>query len=866
VCVGKEIKKETDWLGNEKEVIYEDNEKVGEIRNETTFWGTEVKREYNPEGERVSETRHEHTVFGTPVDRTYNPDGERISETRHEHTIFGTPVDRTYDTDKDLLSETKRETTFWGTPVKRVYGKQPSAAPPRPTSSGTDSSDVYGGAARAVRTSASAPLSTPFWASALGWIAGFVFAIIADSSAEYVLPATLTQGLVPSWVHGCIAWWSVAIAILFGVTVTALLAGRAGRAGKAATFAIGLTVVFAILLGIPATPNVQQHPFRASSVGSATKLEGQIIGMFSPVNRVPPWLGVVLGQRSISPDNYPPPDGFQIRDRCAGEACGYQRRWRALRETPLFATWDQADAERVYTLADREMVTTLTGVWIVRKPAVLEVLEPISIGGVDLQRGDLIYVLMYVGEGFVRAAFHGKLAEFSPNAPNNRVVTRKLLNDYDVVPWVQMKTSMGVVGWTKEAGYPSFDGQSPSAGAIPDITPGTGREQNGFWDYDVEVNTDGKTASLKVGSEIIPCADSHDVQKVHTGFILRPDERQAIELVANDGGELLAKSFVEPAAAPDNGSEARLRFVPDRVLEGHTERVYSAPLSFDGRLLASASYDHTIKLWDVASGHELRTFAGHSDMVFFDSLSPDGRYLASASRDQSAKLWDARSGQEIYTFTGHQNWVHSVAFSPDGRYLATGSDDATIKLWDLATGRELRTLRGHNGSVMSVAFSPDGRYLASGGLDSSVKLWALNEFSAATHEWVITGRQIRTFRGHSNSVSSVIFSTDGQYLASASADRTARIWEVATGDQVRSLVTASQVNSVAFTPDDRYLAGACFDGTVRIWNVSGGNEIATLTGHTGRVFFVTFSTDGHLLASAGEDHTVRLWRRDPTKN
>jgi hypothetical protein len=146
--VSKEIRKETDWLGREKEVIYEDGEKTGEVRSETTFFGTPVKREYDSDGERVSETRHEHTLSGTPVDRTYDPDGERKSETRHEHTFFNSPIDRTYDNEGELIAETRRERTFFGTPVNRVYAREgPTASVPN-DSGRSESVSSYGHSAK----------------------------------------------------------------------------------------------------------------------------------------------------------------------------------------------------------------------------------------------------------------------------------------------------------------------------------------------------------------------------------------------------------------------------------------------------------------------------------------------------------------------------------------------------------------------------------------------------------------------------------------------------------------------------------------------------------------------------------------------
>ncbi len=277
------------------------------------------------------------------------------------------------------------------------------------------------------------------------------------------------------------------------------------------------------------------------------------------------------------------------------------------------------------------------------------------------------------------------------------------------------------------------------------------------------------------------------------------------------------------------------------LLSGHNGDVMAIAYSPNGKMLASAGRDETVRLWNPKTSENLATLTGHDGLVTGVAFSPDGKTLFSGSGDASVRLWSTETRRQIWAAATPQKleqdpllqdpavrsifdlppapyrspfeklafqWVLAVAYSPDGKTLASsGSSDGTIQLWDVESGKHTKTLEGHTDTVISIAFSPDGKTLVSGSKDDTLRVWDVN-----------TGRMLRKLAGHSNDLKSVVFSRDGKMIASGSEDATARLWDAKTG---RFLPTLRGhfwgIKAVAFSPDGKTVVSSD-SSTILFWD------------------------------------------------
>ncbi|KAG8788918.1 hypothetical protein FRC16_001289 [Serendipita sp. 398] len=318
--------------------------------------------------------------------------------------------------------------------------------------------------------------------------------------------------------------------------------------------------------------------------------------------------------------------------------------------------------------------------------------------------------------------------------------------------------------------------------------------------------------------------------------------------ICNDGAKLFQKLL-----KVEKGRSNRWPALPD-TLRGHSREIFGVSYSPDGRYIASASRDQTIRIWDAESGVTVgEPLKGHTDSVNCIAYSPDGHHIASGSDDRTIRIWDAITGAAVgEPLEGHTNDIHRIAYSPDGRHIASVSPEKTVRIWDAKTGAAVGDpLEGHTDCIFDIAYSPDGRHIASGSSDGTIRIWD-----------AITGAAVGVpLVGHEHAIIGIAYSPDGRHIASGSSDTTVRIWDAKTGAAVGDPLEGltGGIFSIVYSPDGRHIASSSY-GAVQIWDAKTGVAVSKLLGgRTDYPFFcIAYSPDGHRIVGC-EGSRVRTW-------
>jgi WD40 repeat protein/beta-lactamase regulating signal transducer with metallopeptidase domain len=297
------------------------------------------------------------------------------------------------------------------------------------------------------------------------------------------------------------------------------------------------------------------------------------------------------------------------------------------------------------------------------------------------------------------------------------------------------------------------------------------------------------------------------------------------------------------------------------LFRGELPHFYCVGFSHDSRYLAAGgtrfqgAATHFALLFDVRTHRQVAKLDGHTNSVINVAFAPRDEVIATSSADNTVRIWDAKTYKLLHTLTGHNDRVKGLAFSSDGKTLATGSGDRTIRLWNYRTGEQLAELEGHPAAVGEIAFSPDGNLLVSGGAQHSLKLWDIK----ARKELATLRENPEPAEGSNPLVMAV--SPDGKTVATGRENGEVALLDAVSGDVLRTIKASDDaITTLVYSRDGTRLASSGPDTLIKLWDPVSGKEVLTLRGHDSWVYALAFSSDGKTLASGDYNKTIRLWR------